>query len=177
MISNKNFKVKLRAIEQSDLKLIQRWRNMSSIQSFVREYREMSMENIEKWYDSIINNKDFVFFIIEDLEKTPIGVTGLTYIDWVNKHADLHLGLYEKPWGDKEYGTATMEIILDYGFNFINLNKIYAEIYSIDTNKLQLFEGNSFKRDAVLRDHYYHKGKYEDSHILSILKSEYQNNF
>jgi len=41
---------------------------------------------------------------------------------------------------------------------------------------LSEFEGNSFKRDAVLREHYYYKGKYEDSHILSILKSEYQNN-
>lgn len=174
MISNKKDKVVLRAIEHNDLKLIQRWRNMPSIQPFVREYREMNMGNIEKWYDSIINNKEFIFFIIEDLERKPIGVTGLTYIDWINKHADLHLGLYEKPWGEPLYGAATINIILDYGFNFINLNKIYAEIYSIDTLKLELFEYNNFKRDAVLREHYYHNGKYEDSHILSILKSEYK---
>ena len=48
-------------------------------------------------------DKRFEFFLIEE-NQTPIGVTGLTYIDWVNKHADLHLGLYEKPWGDVYYG-------------------------------------------------------------------------
>ena len=174
MISNKNNKVNLRAVEVSDLKLIQSWRNNSSIQPYVREYRELSMSNIEKWYNSIINNKEFIFYIIEDTEKNPIGVAGLTYIDWINKHADLHLGLYEKSWGDLVYGKATIDLILDYGFNYINLNKIYAEIYSIDKNKLDLFEKTNFKRDAVLREHYFYNGKYEDSHILSILKSEYK---
>ena len=174
MISNKNDKVNLRAIEYVDLKLIQKWRNMPSIQPFVREFREMNMSNIEKWYDSIINNKEFLFFIIEDLDKTPIGVAGLTYVDFINKHADLHLGLYEKPWGDFLYGTASIEILLDYGFSYINLNKIYAEIYSIDIDKLELFERNKFKKDAVLREHYYYNGKYVDSYILSILKTEYK---
>ena len=61
-----------------------------------------------------------------------------------------------------------MEILLDYGFNYINLNKIYAEIYSIDINKLELFVRNKFKKDAVLREHYYYNGKY-------IIKNEYQN--
>jgi len=174
MISNKKNKISLRAIEISDLKLIQSWRNMPSIQHFVREYREMSMTNIEKWYNSVSNSKEFLFFIIEDLKENPIGVAGLTYIDLINKHADLHLGLYEKPWGDNLYGTATINTMLDYGFNYLNLNKIYAEIYSIDHAKLKLFKSNKFKQDAVLREHYYHNGKYEDSHILSILKSEYK---
>ena len=173
MISNKNNIVNLRAIEVSDLKLIQSWRNKPSIQPYVREYREMSMPNIEKWYNSIINNKEFIFFIIEDLEKNPIGVGGLTYVDFINKHADLHLGLYEKPWGDLIYGKGAMDVLLDYGFNYINLNKIYAEIYSIDHAKLELFEKNKFKKDAVLREHFYYNGKYENSYILSILKSEY----
>ena len=57
---------------------------------------------------------------------------------------------------------------------YINLNKIYAEIYSIDIDKLELFKRNKFKKDAVLREHYYYNGKYVDSYILSILKSEYK---
>ena len=173
MILN-NEMINLRAIEVCDLELIQRWRNMTSIQPFVREYREMSFKNVENWYNSIVNNREFIFFIIEDHKKLPIGVAGLTYIDWLNKHADLHLGLYEKPWGDESYGNATVNMMLDYGFNFLNLNKIYAEIYSIDDAKLKLFSNRNFKQDAILREHYYYKGKYRDSHILSILRSEFK---
>jgi RimJ/RimL family protein N-acetyltransferase len=173
MILN-NQTINLRAIEVSDLELIQRWRNMQSIQPFVREYREMSFINVENWYNSIVNNREFIFFIIEDQKKLPIGVAGLTYIDWLNKHADLHLGLYEKSWGDESYGKATVNMMLNHGFNFLNLNKIYAEIYSIDDAKLKLFSNSNFKQDAILREHYYFKGKYRDSHIFSILKSEFK---
>ena len=35
-----------------------------------------------------------------------------------------------------------------------------------------LFKG--FKIDASLREHYFHNGKYYSSHILSLLKKEYE---
>jgi len=175
MISNNSNKIKLRSIEIEDLSKIQEWRNSKFIQPFVREYRELTMANVKGWYDSLIGNRKFEFFIIQDKDSRDIGVTGLTYIDWVNRHADLHLGLYEETWGCKEWGIPTMEVMLNFGFQHLNLNKIYAEIYGIDTEKLDLFNGYGFKVDASLREHYYHEGKYVTSHILSLLKSEYKN--
>ena len=174
MISSNHSKISLRSIERYDLKQIQSWRNLKSIQPFVREYKELSMDHIESWYDAMIQNPKFEFFIIEDTKQRSIGVAGLTYIDWVNRHADLHLGLYDEDWGCKEWGLPTMEVMLDYGFNHLNLNKIYAEIYAIDIQKLGLFKDYGFKVDASLREHYYHKGEYVTSHILSLLKSEYE---
>lgn len=174
MISNKN--INLRVIEKSDLNLIQGWRNCEDIQPFVREYRELSMTHINEWYDSIILNPKFIFFIIEDAKKTPIGITGLTYIDWVNRHADLHLGIYEMKWGDVELGTVIIDTMLNHGFNTLGLNKIYAEVYENDINKIDLFNKNKFSKDADLREHYFHKGKFISSYIFSILKSSYQTN-
>ena len=40
--------------------------------------------------------------------------------------------------------------------------------------KLEFFQNKNFKIDANLRDHYYYKGKYYTSHILSLLKKEYE---
>lgn len=174
MMSNKN--INLRAIEKSDLNLIQAWRNSETIQPFVREYRELSMIHINEWYDSIILDPKFIFFIIEDAKKIPIGITGLTYIDWVNRHADLHLGIYEMQWGDIELGTVIIDTMLNHGFNTLGLNKIYAEVYENDINKIDLFNKNKFSKDADLREHYFHKGKYISSYIFSILKSSYKTN-
>lgn len=176
MISNNSNKIILRSIERADLPLIRNWRNDLNIQPFVREYRELTLDHINLWYESIIENSKFEFFIIEDLKNRPIGVAGLTYIDWVNKHADLHLGLYDEEWGSLEWGNPSIQVMLDYAFNYLNLNKVYAEIYEIDKNKIDLFNHNGFKFDASLREHYYYKGKYITSHILSLLKSEHEKN-
>lgn len=167
--------IQLRSIEKTDLPLIKNWRNSPKIQPFVREYRELSSIHVENWYNTMILDKQFEFFIIENISNSPIGITGLTYINTINKHADLHLGLYEVPWSDEKYGNEIIKLVLNYGFNYINLNKIYAEIYDNDTNKLKLFKNNGFKTDGILREHYYFEGKYINSHILSHLKSEYEN--
>jgi UDP-4-amino-4,6-dideoxy-N-acetyl-beta-L-altrosamine N-acetyltransferase len=163
----------LRSIEEADLERIHRWRNKESIQPFVREYRELSLIHIKSWYNDMIMNKKFEFFMIEQ-DDDLIGVAGLTYIDWVNKHADLHLGLYERPWADTEVGTIVMDMMAEYGFDTLNLNKLYAEIYSNDKDKLKLFTEHGYALDAVLRDHYFHKGQYLDSHILSLLRHEFK---
>jgi RimJ/RimL family protein N-acetyltransferase len=174
MISNNSKNIIIRAIETSDLPCIQKWRNLKSIQPYVREYRELSYRNIETWYNSIILDNKFEFFIIEDANRLPIGITGLTYIDWINKNADLHLAIYhEEQWIDKKYSLEVLNVMLDYGFNYLNLEKIYTEIYENDKKKLNFFTSNNFSQDAILRNHYYYKGTYINSYILSLLKSEY----
>ena len=169
MISNNSKILGLRPIEREDLFIIQKWRNNKLIQPFVREYRELGQKNIEKWYDSIIHNNRFEFFLIQDNSNIPIGVTGLTYIDWVNKNADIHLAIYEHDWIDEIYAPEVLNIMIDYGFNHLNLHRIYAEVYEVDLKKINFLKKNKFKRDAILREHHFYNGAYIDSHVYSIL--------
>ena len=123
----------------------------------------------------IKDNKFEMFVIIDCANDELIGVTGLTYIDWVNHHADVHFYIgKDNLWIDDIYSPKAIKIILDYGFEILNLNKIWAEIYEIDKQKLKFFDKLGFKIDANLREHYFYKGKYHTSHILSVLKSEYR---
>ncbi len=162
----------LRAIEKKDLQTIQAWRNDENLRRYFREYRDFSMSQLEKWYDNMIFDNRFEFFIIEH-DSNPIGVAGITYIDWVNRHADVHFYIGEGgEWIDKKHSPEAFNLILDYGFDILNLNKIWAEIYEIDFKKLKFFKDNGFSIDANLREHYYYKGKYYTSHLLSLLKSE-----
>jgi RimJ/RimL family protein N-acetyltransferase len=171
--------IKLRAIEKKDLKTIQQWRNNPKFQKFFREYRELSETHINKWYEEIILNDKFEFFIIEKMNSIKpnkiIGITGITYIDWKNRHADLHFYIGDKDaWVETKYSDEAFKLILNYGFNTLNLNKLWAEIYQIDTGKLSFFNGNKFQIDAKLREHYYYEGEYYSSFILSLLKRDYE---
>ena len=175
MIYSNDKSIAIRAMEKSDLPLVQTWRNNEKIRRYFREYREFSMSQKENWYENMIKDNRFEMFVIIDCESDEvIGVTGLTYIDWVNAHSDLHFYIGKnEAWIDEEYAPKAIKIILDYGFGILSLNKIWAEVYEIDKLKLSFFKVIGFKIDANLREHYFYQGKYHTSHILSLLRRDY----
>jgi hypothetical protein len=172
MIEYKN--IAIRAIEKSDLPILQYWRNNEDLRRYFREYRDFSMAQKEDWYDKMVLDNRFEMFMILNNAARPVGATGFTYIDWLNRHCDLHfyIGL-DGAWIDEKYAPNALELMLYRGFNFLNMNKIWAEIYEIDTKKRSFFENAGFKVDACLRKHYYYNGKYYNSYILSLLKEEW----
>ena len=170
----------LRAIEKSDLPILQSWRNNDNLRRYFREWRDFSLAQKEKWYDQMIFDARFQMFVIERSDKIfsretkMVGVAGITYVDWVNRHGDVHFYIgKDGQWIDKRIAPEAFEMILDYGFNTMNLNKLWAEIYQIDNRKLKFFMERGFSVDASLREHYYYQGQYYTSHILSMLKKEY----
>jgi len=166
----------IRAIEIEDLAIIQKYRNDETLRQYFREYREFSLTQIKDWYFNMIKDNRFEMFVVIDLDLDEVvGVTGITYIDWPNKHADVHFYIGKNSeWIDEKYSGTAIKLILDYGFKTLNLNKLWAEIYEIDIKKLSFFEKKGFKIDATLREHYFHNGKYYSSHILSLLRKEYE---
>ena len=166
----------IRAIEIEDLAIIQKYRNDETLRQYFREYREFSLTQIKDWYFNMIKDIRFEMFVVIDLDLDEVvGVTGITYIDWPNKHADVHFYIGKNSeWIDEKYSGTAIKLILDYGFKTLNLNKLWAEIYEIDIKKLSFFEKKGFKIDATLREHYFHNGKYYSSHILSLLRKEYE---
>tara|TARA_R100001443_G_scaffold115277_1_gene132671 strand:+ start:127 stop:657 length:531 start_codon:yes stop_codon:yes gene_type:complete len=176
MIYSKNKEIGIRAIEKTDLALIKSWRNNELLRQYFREYRDFSMTQKENWYNDMITNNKFEMFVIKDcVDNQDIGVTGITYIDWVNRHGDVHFYIGKNgEWIDEKYSPEAIKLILDYGFKTLNLNKLWAEIYEIDNKKLDFFKSLGFNIDASLREHYFHNGKYYTSHILSLLRSEYE---
>jgi len=174
MVMNKN--IAIRGIEKEDLPLLQSWRNNEDLRRYFREYRDMSMLLKEDWFEKMTFDNKFEMFMIIDLEKnTPVGATGFTYIDWVNRHCDLHFYIGEEAkWIDEKYAPTAMDLMLVRGFNFLNMNKIWAEIYSIDHKKRNFFKDFGFSIDARLRNHYYYNGEYHDSYIYSLLREEHE---
>lgn len=175
MIYSSDKSVAIRAIEESDLLRIQSYRNSPLLRRFFREYRELSLTQINDWYKSMVKDQRFEMFSIFDcnLSET-IGVCGITYIDFVNRHGDVHFYIgKEDSWIDSFYSPKIFPVLLEYGFNTLNLNKLWAEIYMNDSEKTKFFKLYNFQCDAVLREHYFFEGSYVDSQIFSLLSKDY----
>jgi RimJ/RimL family protein N-acetyltransferase len=172
--------VGLRAVEKNDLPLLRDWRNIPDFRKNFREVRELNMENQENWFNRIVvsSPNDFMF-IIERLEdKKPIGVCGLVYINWIIRFADFsfYIGEGEKYIDDDGYAQEAADLLIDYGFNNLNIHKIWMELYDFDAKKIDFFMGKfKFKKDGLLRDNCFEGGEYHNSHIYSLLESEFNN--
>ena len=166
----------LRAIEYGDLEKLRDWRNLPEFRKNFREFRELNLADQEAWFKSIQSRKhvDFMFAIV-DVETTKlIGACGLLYTNWVSRYADFsfYIGKDEAYIDDKGMAQNAAELLIEYGFNTLNLNKLWMELYSFDHQKIEFFQAMNFKVDGVLRENVFHDGKFENSLILSLLRSQ-----
>ena len=176
MISGR--KVYLKAVEKDDLEQLKEWRNLPDFRKHFREYREINSEMQQKWFENtIINDKNTIMFSIFDSNTNKlIGCCGLCYINWVHRNADLslYIGHDQSYIDDTGFAEDACRVLLEYGFDELNLHKIWTEIYDFDDKKNNLYKKVGFKRDGVLRDHYFYNGAWSNSLILSILNTEFK---
>jgi len=173
----KGQRVGLRAIEREDLIFLRDWRNLSQFRKNFREVRELSLADQEKWFESLQNTKhiNFMFTIVRLVDNQPIGVAGLLYINWVIRSADFsfYIGYKEAYIDDEGLAKEAAKLLIEYGFNNLNLNKIWMELYEFDSQKIDFFKNEfNFLVDGVLRQNCFELGEYWDSHILSLIQTD-----
>lgn len=174
----KGKKVILKAVEQEDLKQLMDWRNNPDFRKHFREHRELSMDMQQKWFEQrVVNdNTTMMFSLRRSRDGELLGCCGLVYINWVHRHADLSLYIgWKDSYIDKEgYAKESCELLLSYAFNELNLNKVWTEIYEFDMKKRDLYKEFKFHQDGLLRQNYFHGGKWHNSLILSILAEDFR---
>ena len=127
--------VGLRALEKEDLPQLMEWRNNPEMRKFFRETDEINAFNQEKWFESVVakNSIHKMFSIVKRDTNELMGVCGLCYIDWVNRSADFSIYLgYDDLYIDEVFAIEAAELMRDYGFNILNLHRLWAEIYFLN---------------------------------------------
>tara|TARA_B100000767_G_scaffold126146_1_gene120267 strand:- start:14180 stop:14701 length:522 start_codon:yes stop_codon:yes gene_type:complete len=170
----KGKKVGLRAVEKQDLPFLRDWRNIPEFRKNFREVRELSLADQEAWFDTLQKTKhiNYMFTIIDLDSQKPIGATGLLYINWIIRSADFsfYIGDEKKYIGNDGIAEEAAGLLIDYGFNNLNLHKIWMELYEFDDQKIDFFMNKfEFKRDGILRDNCFEDGKFWNSLIISKL--------
>ncbi len=174
MITGKGH-VNLRAIEKGDLPQLMHWRNKPDFRKYFRETREINSDDQNKWFDTINDNNSIhkMFAIVDSDTKNLIGACGLCYIDWINRSADFSIYIgHNDIYIDDKYAVDAARIVMDYGFNILNLHRLWAEIYSIDESKKIFFDILGFKLDGELRHTYWHNNNWHNSLFYSLLSHD-----
>ena len=75
----KGKKIYLTSIEKEDLEPLRNWRNREDYRKYFREYREISKDMQQRWYESkVLADNSTIMFAIRDLETDELlGCCGL----------------------------------------------------------------------------------------------------
>jgi len=120
-----------------------------------------------KWQAADPNTR--MYIAVGD-KRTRIGVCGLTSIDHLNRRAEV--SLYINPaLHRKGGGTKVLKTLVRHGFDDLNLNLIWAEVF-IGNPAHRLLTKVGFSSGGTRRDFYYKGGKYLDAHFYSIKRDE-----
>lgn len=101
-----------------------------------------------------------------------IGMCALSNIDLTNKKAELGYWLGKMYWG-KGYATEALNLMLGFGFDKLDLNKIYAKVLSYNERSIKLLSSLKFSKEGINRQDIFHMGKFFDDISFGLLKKEY----
>ena len=117
--------------------------------------------------------RSFMLFLIEDPETGAIAGS-CNYHLWNKEHARAEVGyMVQEPYRQRGLARAALSLVLQYGFELMELNRVEAFVGPHNTPSLRLMNHFGFVREGQLREHYRKGDRVEDSVCFSILKKEY----
>lgn len=102
-----------------------------------------------------------------------IGSVGLRLKSAVNRDADVGYVLARAHWG-KGYMTEAVRAILRWGFRAHGLHRIWATCDRRNRRSAAVLERVGMRREALFRQDDFVKGRWRDSYLYAILKSEFK---
>jgi RimJ/RimL family protein N-acetyltransferase len=137
--------------------------------------RPQSLEDEIRWFENLPKyaGKVFNFNIRTTDDDTLIGYVVYYGYDPRNRAASIGIGIAEPAYREKGYGTEAMRLMLDYGFDELNLNRVELTVSSFNSRAIHVYKKVGFKEEGVLRQCDYNDGRYYDVLVMSLLREEW----
>lgn len=172
-------RVRLRPPERAEVPLYTSWM-MNPAQREYITVRYMSLSLEEKWFDGILEAMQHkppadLYFVIEVRDDSiPIGMCGLHRLDWLNRNAEFGIAIGESAYWGRGYGTDATRTLLEIGFTWFNLHRIYLHVNEDNIRAIRTYERVGFKHEGVEREAVWVHGTYKNLLLMSILDTEFQ---
>jgi len=168
-------RIYLAPMEVDDAPTYVRWLNDPEISVYLNAFTvNIGLEREIEFLAQAIREQRPEFGIRRLEDDRLIGNCGILNIDHVNQKAEMGIFIGEQGLLGQGYGREAVMLLLDYGFNVLNLNNIYLRPYSFNTRAIRCYEACGFKLAGRLREAKIINGQKYDELLLDILASEFR---
>lgn len=170
-------KIRLRHAERADLPHFVRWLNTPETRQYLDAIYPFAMVEEEQWFEGLLKDREHYlnFFVIESIETgEPVGNLGLHVIDQRNRWTELGIMIGDTSNQNKGYGTDALRTLLRFAFETMNLNRVQLRVHNDNLRGIHVYERCGFVREGTLRQNLWKNGRYHDTHIMAVLRSEWK---
>lgn len=132
----------------------------------------VTLDGEQKYLEEHLNDRA-TFLIVESENDNMIGTVGLEKINDIDRTGTLGIFIGDEGARNKGYGTEAINLVLDYGFNYLNLNNIKLDVLEFNERAIACYKKCGFKEYGRRRKANYINGKYYDRISMDILKEEF----
>jgi RimJ/RimL family protein N-acetyltransferase len=173
--------VRLSAVDPEEFsKAFTHWRRDSEFMRLIDSGEVMlrSQKDSQKWIEKEIEDQDvnqYMFTIRTLAEDKLLGDIGLSVVNWMSRDAFVGLGIGERDFWGRGYGTDVMKVILRYAFTEINLRRVTLSVFEYNPRAVRSYEKAGFVHEGRMRQFLNREGKRWDMLFMGILRDEWMN--
>lgn len=106
-----------------------------------------------------------------------IGTISLEKINWISRSALLGVFIGDEEYRNNGYGTEAINLILEFGFRYLNLHSIKLDLLSVNERAHKCYLKCGFKDTGASREDIFLNGKYYDTLHMDILDNEFKGDY
>jgi len=165
-------RIYLSPMNKEDVEIYTKWLNDEEVAVNLGQYAKVITLNNEQKTLENMTTDGYNFAIVKN-DDTLIGNISLMNIKHTSRSAVTGLFIGEKENRGNGYGTEAMRLILDYGFNTLNLHNIMLNVYSDNKQAIACYKKVGFIEFGRRREACYKNGRYVDDVHMDILDEEF----
>jgi RimJ/RimL family protein N-acetyltransferase len=175
----KGKRVLLRPVKRSDISYFLKWFNDREVVQYVGVYLPMTEMSEEKFIEELgtVRARSDIILVIEVVEgdaTKAIGNCGLHGISPKDHDAVFGIVVGEKDYWNKGYGLEAARLLIDYGFQQLNLHRISSSALAFNERSIRLHKRLGFQEEGRLRQAMFKNGQYYDRVEFGILREEWK---
>ncbi len=171
-------RIRLRHAEKEDLPTFVKWLKDPEVREGISMYLPMSMAEEEGWFEKMLERPPVERSLCIEVKRgsdwTLVGNCGYFNIEDRIRAAELGILIGEKSEWSKGYGSETMALLLRFGFDTLNLNRIWLRVYENNPRAVRAYEKAGFVHEGRYRQGQFAGGKYYDVLLMSALRDEWR---
>jgi RimJ/RimL family protein N-acetyltransferase len=137
-------------------------------------YVPTSLESARAAISNVLEKREHVFSVV-DLETDALIGRGMLFsVDHVHRSAMLGIVLGEKHYWGKGYGQEATRLLVEYGFDLLNLNSIMLGTFGFNRRALHCYEQVGFKTIGKRREARIIGGKKYDAILMDIVADDFK---